>query len=376
MGSGSWELPITKEPKTALDQEGTKIILNRLKRKISLSETEKYLRQSVPLRAKKFSVYLNNKRITAKTIAGKIFPIKANTIYGLIEGEIIVALSASDVDEPGIECRVKQVFIRRSFFGVDKKHAQGQNRIAGFVNADFLPLISSRSDFIVDSPEYVFFRQFMAAQLDKVLKDLKQQGETKNLQKVTKDLEGIMKQLREALILNPEFIPQGRAVSRLKKEGKQKIAAASTDFSIVRDQDKKPDREADDKKIKESGGLDRKETEDGKKKKDPEEKIDVKPIALKRIKLNKLGISCGIVSLGEKGPEALSQGNAVYINQDHPLYKKLYAKKDQFFFHLLRLVTQEVVLMKKMRITAREAFDWQSKLLKGAICGGNEKDPE
>jgi len=31
-------------------------------------------------------------------------------------------------------------------------------------------------------------------------------------------------------------------------------------------------------------------------------------------------------------------------------------------------MTQEIVLMKKLKITAREAFDWQSKLLKDAIC--------
>ena len=61
-------------------------------------------------------------------------------MYGLIEGEIIIALNASDVDEPGLECRVKQVFIKRSLFGVEKKYHQGLNRIAGYTNADFLPL--------------------------------------------------------------------------------------------------------------------------------------------------------------------------------------------------------------------------------------------
>ena len=49
-----------------------------------------------------------------------------------------------------------------------------------------------------------------------------------------------------------------------------------------------------------------------------------------------------------------------------------YIKKDQFYLHLIRLITQELVLMKKIRITAREAFDWQSKLLKGVICGEDE----
>ena len=76
------------------------------------------------------------------------------------------------------------------------------------------------------------------------------------------------------------------------------------------------------------------------------------------------------MSLGQDGPEVISQGNAVYINQDHPLYQKLYKKREILSLHLLRLITQEIVLMKKLRITAKEAFEWQGKLLKDALCGG------
>ena len=93
---------------------------------------------------------------------------------------------------------------------------------------------------------------------------------------------------------------------------------------------------------------------------------------MKKIRLKKWGISCGIVSLGEQGPEALSEGNAIYINQDHPVYRDLYKKHDLLHLHLLRLLTQEIVLMKKLRITAREAFEWQSKLLKDAVCEGKK----
>ena len=37
----SWDLPIKKEEATALDKEGTKIILNRLLKKVSVAEAEK-----------------------------------------------------------------------------------------------------------------------------------------------------------------------------------------------------------------------------------------------------------------------------------------------------------------------------------------------
>lgn len=370
--SDNWELPIKKETPSPLEKEGTKMILNKLKKKISLAEVEKYLKQSVPLRAKKFSIYLNNKKITAKTVAGKITPIKINTMFGKIEGEIIVALNARDIDEPGVECRVKQVFIKRELFGSEKKHQQGTSRITGSVNADFLPLISSRSDFIMDSPEYKLFHQLMQAELDKVLKDIKSQSDVKNIKKITKELQETMKDIREALLLNPDFVPQGRAVTRLKEGGRKKVMAASADFSEASLRQKDGESEIEEEKNKE---VDKnRETESGKddnkeeiKKRKEETKIEAKPLVMKKIRIKKLGISCGIVSLGEQGPEVLSEGNAIYINQDHPIYRDLYKKSDLLHLHLLRLMTQEIVLMKKLRITAREAFEWQSKLLKDSL---------
>jgi hypothetical protein len=375
--SDNWELPIKREKASPLDKEGTKIILNKLKKKVGVSEVEKYLKQSVPLRARKFSIFLNNKKITANTVAGKISPIKIKTMFGEIEGEIIVALNSRDVDEPGVECRVKQVFIKRELFGLNHKHQQGASRIAGSVNADFLPLISSRSDFITDSPEYKLFHQLMQAELDKVLKDIKKQGDVKNIKKITKELQDIMLHIREALLLNPDFVPQGKAITRLKNEGRKKVAAASADFStssLAQKNNENSEQENKSNKDENSGDGDIDNAKNNtvkeieKKEKEEEIKIDAKPLVMKKIRLKKLGIACGIVSLGEQGPEVLSQGNAVYINQDHPIYQKLYKKHDLLSLHLFRLMTQEIVLMKKLKITAREAFDWQSKLLKDAIC--------
>jgi len=360
----NWDLPIKKEPASALDKEGTKIILNKLTKKISLTEAEKYLKQSVPLRAKKFSVFLNNKKISAKTVAGKAVAVNIKTMYGPIEGEIVVAINPRDVDEPGIECRVKQSLIKRELFGLDRKYKHGINRIAGSVNADFLPLIAARSDFVSDSAEYKLFYQLMRERLDKVLKEFNKKNETKNLQKINKELQEIMKHIKEALALNPDFVPQGKVAARLKKEGRKKMPAATV---AIKGEDKKRE---DIKLAMVRVNKAIKEKEEGKKAKEPESaNIEAKPLVLKRIRMKKLGISCGIVSLGEDGVEVMSQGNLIYINQDHPLYQKLYKKKDLFAVHLMRLITQEIVLMKKLRITASEAFSWQSKLLKDALCG-------
>ncbi|MDP2830560.1 MAG: hypothetical protein Q8O21_00665, partial [bacterium] len=229
----------------------------------------------------------------------------------------------------------------------------------------FLPLISARSDFIADSAEFKLFYQIMQAELDKILREMKKQKEAKNIQKITKELQQIMKQVREALLLNPDFVPQGRAVTRLKKAGKKKLAAASADFAVKKTREEK---------MGEKGEEERKTEEESKSEGDKQKneieklKIEARPLVMKRIKLHKLGIACSIVSLGEEGPEAASQGNAVYINQDHPLYQELYKKHDTLMLHLLRLITQEIVLMKKLKITAREAFEWQGKLIKDAVC--------
>ncbi|MBU1131306.1 ATP-binding protein [Patescibacteria group bacterium] len=356
----NWELPIKTEESSPLDKEGTKIILDNLTKKISINEVEKYLKQSVPLRAKKFNLYLNNKKITAKTVAGKIFPLRIKTVYGLIEGQIILALNSGDVDEPGVECRVKQVFIKRDLFGLDKKYHQGYQRICGYINADFLPLISSRSDFIIDDPKYKLFCQIITAELDKILQDLKKQKENKNIQKITKELQQTMQQIKQALQLNPDFVPQGRAIARLKKGGRKKIAASALMAQNKNTGNKTAESSAETKQHKQ-------EDIDKTKKDEEQEKIEAKPLVMKRIRLQKFGVTCSIVSLGVGGPETISQGNAIYINLDHPLYQSSGKNRDLLNRHLLRLITQEIVLMKKLKITARDAFDWQSKLLTDAL---------
>jgi len=356
----SWDLPIQEEAASVLDKEGTKIILNHLTKKVSVNETEKYLRESVPLRAKKFSVYLNNKRVSAKTVPGKIIPVNIKTMYGTIMGEIIIALDPRDIDEPGVECRVKQVLIKRDLFGLERKYHQGLNKITGSINADFLPLISSRVDFTRDSAEYKLFYQLMQKRLERVLAEIKKQSETKNLEKVSRELREVMKQIKEALILNPDFVPQGKAIVRLQRAGRagQALAGAVLEKAAVKETADGADQAAP----KTAAG------QEDKKALEPMEKIEAKPLVVKKIKLKKLGISCGIVSLGESGPEVISQGNLIYINQDHPLYRRFYKKREQLALHLTRLLTQEIVLMKKSRITAAEAFSWQSKLLKDALA--------
>lgn len=362
--SDEWELPISKEPATPLHHEGTKVTLSKLTKQFHISDVDRYLKEAVPLKAKKFAVYLNGKRITARFVAGRRIPIAVKTMYGPIEGEIVLAVRPDLVEKPGVECRVKQVLIRRELFDLERTHATGLNRVSGEVNADFLPVLGSRDDFVRDSPEFKLFYQLMRAQLEKLLKDLKEDSEKKHLKKITEELKAVLGRVRAALELNPDLTPSGRAIAMRRK--RQGDAVASM-LGNPRADEKEPKERVPEDEVKTPEAEEPKAPRAAA----PKESVSPtpKPEVLKRIRLKQLGVSVALGALGSDGPEVVSQGNLIYINTDHPLYQTFYRKRDQFELHLLRLITQEIVSMKKLHLRAREAFEWQSKLLTDAICG-------
>jgi hypothetical protein len=87
---------------------------------------------------------------------------------------------------------------------------------------------------------------------------------------------------------------------------------------------------------------------------------------IKKIKFGETGVSCVVDSFGEDGPEVFSEETTIYINRDHPLYKRESAKIDTHTLNLARLITQEISLMKDPR-NPRQAYERQSKLLKDAF---------
>lgn len=362
--SDMWELPITKEPATPLHHEGTRVTLTKLKRRFGIADVERYLKESVPLRVKKFSVFLNGRRITARFIPGRRFSLAIKTMYGPIEGEIVIAVKADLVEKPGIECRVKQVLIRREFFGCDRMPNVNLSRVTGEVNADFLPVVGSRDDFLRDSPEFTLFHQIMRTKLEAMMKELKDDSAVKRLKKIQEELTEALQRIRTALELHPELTPSGRTIALRRKRAGD--LAGST---VVAPQSPPPTDENG------TTALSEEEKVAGQKEKKEEKKEKIilpKPEVVKRIRLPQLGVSVAVAALGADGPEALAQGNLIYVNSDHPLYQKLAPRKEQFSLHLLRLITQEIVLMKKLRLAAKDAFEWQSKLLTDAIVTTHE----
>jgi len=301
-----WDLEIKKEPATELDQDGTRVMLTKLTRQFSPSDVEKHLRDSVPIRAKKFEVFLNGGKITVSQIPGRRVPISFKTMFGKIQGEIIIAASSKLVSKPGIECRVKGVLIKRSLFGLENSHTPGLGRITGSVDADFLPITSSRADFIKDQPAYELFYKLIRTQLENILKEIKKERNVREIRKMSQALRKVLDDIRQALKLNPDLIPSGRALARRRRQG------LDVQGFNIKD---KPEQKKDHNK-KSSAQEDKTKTQP--QKSEPKLK-DIEKTVVKRIRLQKLGVSCTIAHLGEQGPEVVSEKNLIYVNQDHPL---------------------------------------------------------
>lgn len=352
-----WHLPIKKELASPLDFNGTRVILTKLKKGIKFEEAKNYLAEAVPLRAKKFAVFVNNQRLMPQTLVGKHYSIKFKTLYGQIEGEVIVALTSLAVARPGVECRVKGVLVSRELFGLADSHVFGIGRISGSVEADFLPLTSNRSDFIRDSEEFKIFSKLMKAELEKILSTLQKERDEKDLKRSAEALKEVLDSIRRALKENPNLIPSTRSINRAKKSG---TLAQGISLKQEEDQEKKGRDEPEERKEREEKNS---KEEEGKK----EKKLAPEKSFVKRIRIKKLGVNCALVHLGENEPEAISDSQFIYINQDHPLYKKFNKNKQQQFLNLMRLVAQEIALMYKSRQSPREYFQYQSRLLKDAL---------
>ena len=93
---------------------------------------------------------------------------------------------------------------------------------------------------------------------------------------------------------------------------------------------------------------------------------------VRHIKLGQNAVSVCLDFFGEGGPECFSEGNVVYINRDHPLFKREAQKKTAQTMYIARLLTQEIAIMTETK-SPRLDFSRQSKLLKDAF-GDSESE--
>jgi hypothetical protein len=297
-------------------------------------------------------VFLNQKPVMPKSFSGHRIPFLEGTEFGPVSGEIIILpASASSLDELGIEVKVKQVTVRRDLFGAET-WGKIAARIRGEIHADFLPITSDRSGFIIDSPEYRAFLEIMQRVMNEVhsvLIRLMGKGEKRA---ASRALGEALDRISKALFRNPEFSPFG-PIPIGEPGGIGGAAATKSADGAGTTHEGKP------------VGMSRTSQKLARKKR-PTVKRLTPDAVVRRLKMGQAGISCCLDHFGEAGPESFSEGTIVYINRDHPLYKREAKKAEPHTMHIARLISQEIALMKDPR-NPRQAFERQSKLLRDAF---------
>jgi len=361
----SWVVPLTRLEPHVDRGNGTTVRLIDLKRIFKPEDVTQRIAEGVPIRAKNFAVYVNRYRVTPHRWSGNRIPVMEGTPYGIIHGEIVILpASQASTENMGIEIKVKGVTVRRELFNI-ASWGKAATRIRGEIHADFLPLTSDRSGFMEDTPEFEAFlkdSQKIIAGVEKVYKQLASKKEN---QKVSRALKEALQRVYQALSLNPELSPFG-AVPLAEKNrrgiGETAVEVGATDQppELVNSPDETPP---------DSGQGDESSAqveEKPKKLRKPSLRVATPNAVVKRLKFGETGVTCCLDHLGEDGPECITEGTIIYINRDHPLYKRESRKKEAHILNIARLITQEISLMKGSA-NPRDAFNRQSKLLRDAF---------
>ena len=270
-----------------------------------------------------------------------------------MHGEIIILpQTLASTNEMGIEIKVKQVTVRREFFGME---TWGKNmaRVRGEVNADFLPITSDRTGFIRDSAEYLAFLGVMTSVMEDIKKVLQRLGAKSESKVVSRALKDALHRIYKSLFRNPELSPFGA------------LPVADEEAKGIGGAGQLPDNKTQGEgQVVAGGEVPPKEKK--KRKKRPKVKMLTPNAVIKKIKFGQSGVSCCVDSFGDEAPEVFTEENTIYINKDHPLYKRESGKIDTHTLNLARLITQEIALMKDSK-NPRQAFERQSRLLKDAF---------
>jgi hypothetical protein len=230
-------------------------------------------------------------------------------------------------------------------------------RIRGEINADFLPITSDRSNFVVDSPEYRAFVKVMAGIMPEVKKILGKEADQRQDRRAGRVVKEALQRIHRALARNPDLSPFGPI-----PYGDEMGGGTGAVFKPKEDEEAKKE----DTEIEPKAAAEPNQPPQRKKRRNPLVKKITPNAIVRRMRMGDSSVSVCLDFFGENGPECFSEGNIVYINRDHPLYKRESQKPTMYTMYIARLLTQEISLMHETR-SPRLAFTRQSKLLKDAF---------
>jgi hypothetical protein len=348
----TWNLPMEVLPPEAHEEDGTTVVLMGLLRSFEPRDIEAKVIEGTPLKAPHFKVKLNGNRIYPRSLSGHRIPVLDGTSFGPVTGEIVIqSETAAKKEDLGIEVKVKQATIKRELFGMET-WGKAMARVRGEIHADFLPITSDRSGFLKDSDEYRAFEDLMERVMGEVKRALQTLSTKKEKRVVSRALKETLQRLYRALALNPDFSPFGALPLAGSGQGVGGAAKQAADKTGKDGEEVQPEP-APPKGPK-------------KRKRKPKVRELTPNAVIKRMRFGDYGVSCVVDSFGEDGPEVFSEETVIFVNRDHPLYKRESHKFDTHILNLARLLTQEIALMKDPR-NPRQAFERQSKLLRDAF---------
>jgi len=343
-----WHLPLRVETPAPDQRDGTCVTLLELNKTFELGTVERRLQESVPLKAPDFAVFLNGRKIHPKYLAGRRIPFMEGTQFGVVHGEVVVSPgSCADRDLSGIECKVRQVTVKKDFFGLRELIGEDAERISGEIHADFLLISSDRSGFIQDSPEYRAFAEVMKRIIERLTRELSSLKDEKENRRVSRSLKAVISKIQDALFKNRDWCPAGFLPLENSRAEKPPVSGArQTEAAGQAQTPEEPRRKTRVGKLKLK---------------------QLSPSALvKKLKLGRHGLALIMDHFGAESPESFTEGEIIHLNRDHPLFIREAAHKERHVMHISRLISQEIALMSHPK-NPRQAFERQSKLLKDAF---------
>ena len=358
-----WYLPceiLTPDPQTG---DGTAVILSELSKAFLVEDVERKLVESVPLKAPDFAVYVNGRRLYPRSLVGRRIPLLEGTKYGPVTGEIVITpKSAADFKDLGIEVKVKGATVKRDLFGMET-WGKAVARVKGEICADFLPITSDRSSFIVDSGEYQEFLKIMEKVVGIIGKALGKEADRSEQRKASRAVNEALQRIHRALARNPELSPFGPI-----EYGEPEEPGEAGGGAVIAGQGKGKGERPPEAEVR--PGRDR-AAQDARPKRKRRRHPLVKRVTpnaiVRRMRMGTESVSVCLDFFGPLGPECFFEGNVVYVNRDHPLFQRESRKASAQTMYIARLVTQEISLMKETR-SPRLAFSRQSQLLKDAFA--------
>ena len=353
----AWHLPCEILEADLGKGNGTTVILSELTKPFDLDEATEKIREGVPLKAPHFAVYLNDSQITPRSYTGQKIPILEGCRFGLVSGEIIITpKTMASVKDLGIDVKVKGATVKKDLFGMET-WGKAVARIKGEISVNFLPVTSDRSNFLTDSDEYQEFLKIMEKVIGVIKKKLGKEADQREDYRAGRAVKEALQRVHKALALNPDFSPFG-PIPYGDEKGVGGGATGTERGKIIETEVKPTGGEGQAKKPLKPKM---------KKRKNPLVKKITPNAIVRKIKMGESSVSICLDFFGEGGPECFSEGNIIYINRDHPLFRRESHKVVTYTMYVSRLLTQEISLMKETK-SPRLAFSRQSKLLKDAFA--------